>query len=147
MLLQQTMERLSEMKLSGILAGLKEQVDGDGYSDLSFEERLGLLVDKEHLLRENRRLTRRFQEARLKVRAQVEDVDFRAARGLEKGFFLELAGGRWISQRHNLVITGPTGVGKTYLACALANRACREGYRCLYTRYPDLVRDRANCIP
>jgi DNA replication protein DnaC len=141
MLLYQTMEKLAEMKLSGLLAGLREQVDGEGYADLSFEERIGLLVDKEHLLRENRRLTRRFQEARLKAVAQVEDVDFQSARGLDKGQYLDLAQGGWIRRRHNLIITGPTGVGKTYLACALAHRACREGLRCLYVHSPDLVRE------
>lgn len=138
-MLYQTMEKLAAMKLSGLLSGLREQVEGNGYTELSFEERLGLLVDKEYLLRENRRLTRRFQEARLKVKAQVEDVDFQADRGLDKGHFLDLAGGAWIQGRHNLIITGPTGVGKTYLACALAHKACRDGFRCLYVHYPELV--------
>lgn len=142
-MLYQTMEKLSEMKLTGFLSALREQVDGDGYADMTFEERFGLLVDKEYLLRENRRLTRRFQEAKLKVKAQIEDVDYQAPRGLEKGLFLELAGGAWIQKQHNLIMTGPTGVGKTYLACALAQKACRDGFRCLYSHFPDMVRDMA----
>jgi DNA replication protein DnaC len=143
MMLYQTMEQLTEMKLTGLLAGLREQVDGEGYADLSFEERLGMLVDKEYLLRENRRLTRRLREARLKVKAEIEDVDFQAPRGLDKGFFLELANGGWLRRKHNCIMTGPTGSGKTYLACALAQKACREGFRCLYIHFSDLLRDMA----
>lgn len=141
MLLHQTKEKLAEMKLSGLLSGLDEQLASEGYRELSFEERLGMLVDREYLLRENRRLTRRFQEARLKLRAQVEDVDFQAKRGLDREFFLHLAGGDWIRQRHNLIMTGATGCGKTYLACALAHKACRDGFRCLYYHFPTLVRE------
>ncbi len=142
-MLHQTMDQLAEMKLSGILAGLREQLEGDGYADLTFEERIGLLVDKEYLLRENRRLTRRLQEARLKIKAEVENVDFQTPRGLEKRVFLELTGGGWLRRKHSLIMTGPTGVGKTYLACALAQKACREGFRCLYVHFSDLVRDLA----
>ena len=83
MLNHQTMEKLAQMKLSGILDGFKEQIDNPAFSDLAFEDRLGLLVDREYLLRDNRRLTRRFQEAHLKVKASVEDVDFQAPRGLD----------------------------------------------------------------
>ena len=141
MLNHQTMERLSQMKLTGILEGFKEQLDNPAFSDLAFEERFGLLVDREYLLRDNRRLTRRFQEAHLKVKASVEDVDFHAPRGLDKRLFLELATCGWIGRRHNLVITGPTGSGKTYLACALAQKACREGKRCLYFHFPELLQE------
>ena len=141
MLHHQTREKLSQMKLSGFLDGLKDQLENPAFKDLDFEERFGLLVDKEYLLRENRRLTRRFQEARLKIKAMVEDVDFQSPRGLDKRLFLELAGGAWIDRSHNLIITGPTGGGKTYLACALAHKACREGQRCLYYHFPDLLRD------
>ena len=141
MLIHQTTEKLMQMKLSGILNGFKEQLDNPAFSDLAFEERFGLLVDKEYFLRENRRQTKRFQEARLKTKAAVEDVDFQASRGLDKRLFLELAGCTWIGQRHNLIITGPTGGGKTYLACALAHKACREGLRCLYYHFPELLRD------
>ena len=133
MLNHQTMEKLAQMKLSGILDGFKEQIDNPAFSDLAFEDRLGLLVDREYLLRDNRRLTRRFQEAHLKVKASVEDVDFQAPRGLDKRLFLELASCGWIGRKHNLIITGPTGGGKTYLACALAQKACRERIRAFTT--------------
>ena len=141
MLIHQTMDKLARMKLSGLLDGLREQLESPSFRDLSFEERLGLLVDREYLLRENRRLTRRLQETRLKARAELEDVDFTARRGLEKGAFLNLAGCSWIAHHHYLIITGPTGVGKTYLACALAHKACREGHRVIYYRFSDFLRE------
>ena len=129
------------MKLEGFLDGLREQMGSPAFDDMPFEDRLGLLVDREYTLRENRRLTRRLQETRLKTRADVEDVDFRAKRGLDKRVYLELAGCSWISRQHNLIITGPTGVGKSYLACALGRKACREGYRSIYYRFSDFIRE------
>ena len=138
MLIHQTMEKLAEMKLSGFLAGLRDQMDNPQYQDLSFEERLGLLVDKEYLGRENRRLTRRLREAQLRLQAEIEDVDFQLPRGLDKTQLLTLAEGSWIHHHHNLIITGPTGGGKTFLACALANKACREGFSTFYSRAPRL---------
>jgi DNA replication protein DnaC len=143
MLIHQTMEKLAQMKLTGLLEGIREQIDNQGFSELSFEERFGLLVDKEFVLRENRRLTRRLQESRLKIQAEIENIDFQASRGLDKSFFLELAACSWIHNHHNLIITGPTGVGKTYLACALAHKACREGYRSIYYHFPKLLTDLA----
>ena len=143
MLIHQTMEKLAQMKLTGLLEALREQIDTQGFSDLSFEERFGLLVDKEFVLRENRRLIRRLREARLKVQAEIENIDFQTARGLDKSFLLELATCSWIHNRHNLIITGSTGVGKTYLACALAHKACREGYRSIYYHFPKLLTDLA----
>jgi DNA replication protein DnaC len=143
MLIHQTMEKLAQMKLQGFLDGLREQLESPRYGDLSFEERLGLIVDREYLLRENRRLTRRLQETRLKNKAELEDVDFQARRGLEKNFLLELAGCTWIAQHHNLIITGPTGVGKSFLTCALAHRACKEGWRIIYYRFSDFLRELA----
>ncbi len=141
MLIQQTMEKLARMKLSGILAGVQEQMESPHYASLSFEERLGLVVDREFQLRENRTMVRRLQETRLRLKAEVEDVDYQAPRNLDKAFFLELAGGAWIAHHHNLIITGPTGCGKTYLACALAHKVCREGRRALYLHFPRLIRD------
>lgn len=141
MLLHQTLEKLSQMQLYGLLEGLKEQLASPNFQGLSFEERLGLLVDREYLLRENRHLARRLKETRLKCKAQLEDVDFTARRGLEKGSFLELAACSWVARHHNLILTGPTGVGKTYLASALAQKACREGYRVLYFRFSDFLRE------
>jgi len=143
MLMHQTMEKLAQMKLTGLLEALREQNENQTFSDLSFEERVGLLVDKEFVLRQNRRLIRRLREARLKVQAEIENIDFQTARGLDKSFFLELAICSWIHNRHNLIITGSTGVGKTYLACALAHKACREGYRSIYYHFPKLLTDLA----
>jgi DNA replication protein DnaC len=140
-MLHQTMERLSEMKLCGLLDGLREQLQSPNFGELAFEERLGLLVDREHLLRVNRKLTRRLQETRLRQKAAIEDVDFQTQRGLEKSVFMSLAGCSWIGQRQNLIITGPTGVGKSYLANALAHKACREGHRVIYYRFSDFVRE------
>jgi DNA replication protein DnaC len=137
------MEKLAQMKLTGLLEGLREQIDNQDLSQLSFEERFGLLVDKEFVLRENRRLTRRLQEARLKIRAEIENIDYQTSRGLDKSFFLELTACSWIHNHHNLIITGPTGIGKTYLACALAHKACREGYRSIYYHFPRLLTELA----
>ena len=141
MLIQQTMEKLSKMKLTGILAGLQEQLESPSFSSLSFEDRLGLVVDREFQLRENRTMDRRLKETRLRIRAEIEDVDYQAPRNLDKSYFLELAGGSWIAQHHNLILTGPTGCGKTFLACALAHRACRDGLRASYQHFPRLIRE------
>ena len=106
---------------------------------LSFEERLGLLVDRELTERANRRLATRLRFARLRQDACLEDIDFRHPRGLDRSLLLGLADCRWISHRDNCVIVGPTGAGKTYLACALGQQACREGYSVRYLRLPRLL--------
>ncbi|MFZ5898672.1 MAG: ATP-binding protein [Bacillota bacterium] len=106
---------------------------------LSFEERPGMLVDWEADLHENRKLAHRLKEAKLKQQACVEDVNFRYPRGLDRSVFFSLANGRWIREHHNLIITGPTGVGKTFIACALANKACRLGFTVRYWRTSRLL--------
>lgn len=111
--MHQTLEKLAQMRLFGLLAAFQEQLESPRYQDLPFEERFGLLVDSEFIRRENRRLQTRLREAMVKVAAEAEDVDFQTPRGLKKSFFLELSGCTWLTQGHNLVITGPTGVGKT----------------------------------
>jgi DNA replication protein DnaC len=108
---------------------------------LSFEERLGLLADREMTERQDRRLKTRLRQARLKHHACVEDLDYRAPRGLDKALMLQLATCRWVREGLNLIINGPTGVGKTWIACALAQKACREGYTALYLRLPRLFED------
>jgi DNA replication protein DnaC len=136
MLNKQTLEKLHAMKLTGMAEALKLQLEQSNCSDLSFEERFGLLVDHEWSWRENRRLGRYLKTARLKLNACVEDIDYKAPRGIDKSVILRLSSCEWITKHHNVIITGPTGVGKTFIACALANRACREGFRSFYLRCP-----------
>lgn len=140
MLLEQTLEKLHQMKLGAMAEGMRAQLSQPEALSLPFAERLGLLVDREWEARENRAITRRLQVARLK-QASIEGFDFRAERGLEKSVLLSLAECRFIEQRHNILITGPTGVGKSYLACALGNRACRLKYSVRYFRCSRLLSD------
>lgn len=141
MLTHPLLEKLSRLRLNGMLSALKEQMDMTDIDRLDFEQRLDLLVDREVCDRENRQLKSRLTKAKLRLNACVEDIDFRQRRGLDKSLFLQLAQCRWIKEHHNLIITGPTGVGKTYLACALAHNACRQGYSALYRRLPKLMQD------
>jgi len=139
MLIEQTIGKLYQMKLPGMVESLKEQQQNTDALSLSFEERLGLMVDREWDNKESRRLTRRLQTAKLKQPATVEDIDFTTPRGLDKGILLSLAECDFIKAHHNIIITGATGVGKTYVACALANKACRMGYNALYQRITRLL--------
>ena len=111
------------------------------YHELSFEERLGLLVDREVAVRDNRRLATRLKAARLRQPASVEDLDFRVPRGLDRGLVLSLAQAGWVESHHNLLLSGPTGVGKSFIACALAQAAIRRGHTALYVRAPRLLAD------
>ena len=139
MLLEPTLDKLYQLKLGAMADAVREQQANPTMAELTFEERLGFLVDREWDARENRGLTRRLQVARLKVPACVEDLDFRADRGLDKGVMLRLAECQFIAQHHHVLITGPTGVGKTYLACALGQAACRRHYRVRYHRCDQLL--------
>lgn len=139
MLEHPTLEKLASLKLTGMLGALQEQRSNPEYQHLSFEERLGLLVDREAIERENRRLAARLKGARLRQSAAIEDVDFRHSRGLDRSVVLSLAACNWLRTRRNCLITGPTGVGKSFLACALGHRACREGFTVRYTRMPRLL--------
>ncbi|MBT9142747.1 MAG: Insertion sequence IS5376 putative ATP-binding protein [Syntrophomonadaceae bacterium] len=131
-MLQPTMDKLYQMKLFGMAQALEELMAQPQTAGLSFEERLAILVDRETDLRENKQLTRLLNNAKLKQQACVEDIDFRQPRGLDRSTFFSLADCRWVKEHHNLIVTGPTGVGKTYIACALANKACRLGYSVRY---------------
>ena len=127
-MMQITIDKLIAMKLSGMVEGLEEQMNSSVYNDLSFDERFSMLVDKEMASRENRRLSMLMRRARFRhPNACVEEVDFRAKRGIRKETVLKLAQNEWIKKHRNLIITGPTGVGKTYLACAFGISACRKG--------------------
>jgi len=134
MLIHPTLEKLERLRLTGMLTALQEQMGMDDINDLSFEERLGLLVDREAVCRESRRLKTRLRKAKLRHAAAVEDIDFRHPRGLDKSLVLRLADCDWLKNHENLIITGPTGVGKSYLACAFAQKACRTGYSAIYLR-------------
>jgi DNA replication protein DnaC len=138
MLIQQTKEQLHTLKLTGMLDALEQQLAQPKTHELAFEQRLALLVERELLYRENRRLARLLSAAKLRVNACMEDIDYRHPRGLEKARMASLASGEWIRQSLNLVITGPTGCGKTWLACALGNQACRQGLSVRYLRVPRL---------
>jgi DNA replication protein DnaC len=132
-----TLDRLYALNLAGMAHAFAEQREQPTtYGPLSFEDRFGLLVDREATERENRRLERYLRAAKLRISASVEDIDFRASRGLDRGVLLDLAASRWVAAHEQVLITGPTGVGKTYLACALAVAAIRVGHSALYLRTP-----------
>jgi DNA replication protein DnaC len=141
MLSYPTLEKLHAMKLTGMAHALEEQMQMPEITSLSFEERLGLLVDWEMTQRENRRLTTRLRKAKLRQHAAVEDIDYRHPRGLDKALMTKLCSCEWVGKHHNVLITGPTGCGKTFLACALAHKACREGYSVRYTRLPRILQE------
>jgi DNA replication protein DnaC len=141
MLRQQTLQKLRGMKLLGMAEAFSRQLEQPALHDLSFEERLGLLVDEETTYRENRRLQRLLREAKLRDNACVEDIDYRHPRGLERSRLAALVSCDWVRAAHNLCITGPTGSGKTWIGCALGQQACRQGLRVRYVRVPRLLED------
>jgi DNA replication protein DnaC len=143
MLTHPTSEKLHSLRLLGMVKALDEQRRMPEIQDLSFEERLGLLVDREVTERDNRRLSSRLRKAKLRLEAAVEDIAYRPARGLDKSLMLALSSCRWIDEHLNILITGKTGVGKSYIACALAQKACREGHSALYFRLPRLLQELA----
>ena len=139
MLRQPLMDKLTSMKLWGMLEGLREQIENPQYKKLSFEERLGLLLDREWNIRQDRGLKRRLQIARFREVAVMEDLELSTKRGLDRSQVLYLAQEEWIRQKLNLIITGPTGAGKTYLACALGNAACRNHFSIRYFQMSRLL--------
>jgi DNA replication protein DnaC len=141
MLVHPTLEKLHALKFLGMATAFTEQMKMPEAADLSFEERLGFLVDREMTDRENRRLKNRLKTAKLRESASVEDIDYRHPRGLDKAMMLKLCDCSWVRDHRNVFFTGPTGVGKTYLSCALGQKACREGYSTLYVRMPRLLND------
>ena len=139
-----TIAKLEDLGLSAMAAALADQLATPGpWNELAFEDRLGLLADKQADARDSRRLATRLKAAKLRYPAAIEDLDFRAPRGLQRAEILQLAGAGWIAHNHNLIVTGATGCGKTYLACALANAALRAGHTAYYARTPRLLEDLA----
>jgi DNA replication protein DnaC len=137
MLNEPTLEKLRELRLNALAETWCEQRKDPGMTGLAFDERFGLLVDAEWIDRQNKRLARNLREAKLRLSdACIEGIDYPPRRKLDKAVIRGLASCAWIHEHHNVVITGPTGVGKTYIACALAQQACRKGYRVLYRRVP-----------
>ena len=141
MLTHPTLEKLQTLRLSGMLKALSEQQQMPEIDCLGFEERLGLLIDREVTERENRRLNTRLKKAKLRHSCCMEDLDVKASRGLDKSLILTLAACSWIARGINVLTCGPTGVGKSYLACALGHKACLEGYSVLYLRLPRLFEE------
>lgn len=142
MLNEPTVEKLKALKLTVMAAAWEEQQKNPAHANLAFDERLSLLVDAEWTARESARLARNLQEAKLRISgACVEDIDYSAKRELEKGLIRQLATCRWIEEHQNVVITGAAGTGKTYVACALAQQACRRGFRAIYRRAPRLFEE------
>ena len=141
MLVHQTLDKLEAMGLSGMVQAMRQQLEQRQYLELSFEERLGLLVDREAESRDDRRLQLRLKAAKLRQSVSVEEIDFRAPRGLDRSVVLSLAQASWVDDHHNLLVTGPTGCGKSFVACALAHAAIRRGHTALYVRAPRLLGD------
>lgn len=138
MTLEQTLSTLNQLKLFGMARSLADRIKTPAHADLAHEEFVGLLVQDEKNDRDNRRLTRLLKNARLRQSASLEDVDFKHPRGLQKQVFQELANPRWVTAGRNVLLTGPTGIGKSWLACALGNFAARQGFTVLYLRAPRL---------
>jgi DNA replication protein DnaC len=143
MLIQQTIDKMNAMKLTGMADALKQQLGSAEHARLSFDERFGLLIDAEGTFREHRKLTKRLRAAKMRYPASLEDVDFKHPRGLDRQQVLSLGNCSFIQQRHNLLISGPTGIGKSYLACAFVERACRRGHNAAYVRLPRLLQQLA----
>lgn len=149
MLLEQTKDKLVAMRLRGMLAALEDWVQrGSKKKALEPTELLGLLVDAEWITRNNRKVSNLLRQAKFPMQATVEDIDYQYPRNLQRSKILELVSCRWVHVHDNIIVTGKTGLGKTYLPCALGNKACREGYRVLYTRasrlFGDLYQARAD---
>jgi DNA replication protein DnaC len=143
MLTQPLLDKLTQLRLPAFRAALEEQIHSPHYADLPFEDRLGLLVDCECTYRDNNRLQRRLKAARLQLPATVEDLDLSPSRGIDRRLVLQLAQGEWIAQHLNILVLGPTGAGKTFLACALSHSACRHDFSVRYQRTSRLLHQTA----
>ncbi len=140
MLYHQTLDKLRALRLDGMIEALEEQRRQKDITELEFEERFGLLVERQWLWKENRGLVNRLKLAQFKLSATLDDVNYRHPRGLKRAQIEQLRGSQWVDQNHNCIITGPTGVGKTWLACAVGHQACRDGWSTRYFYAPKLFR-------
>lgn len=139
-----TKQKLETLGLDGMLAGVEEQdAAPDLYRNMPFDDRFGLLVDRQVNVQDTKNLTRRLKGARLRHQACLEDIDFRVARGLDKALIAQLGNGTWLDRHQNILLTGPTGVGKSYLACAFSHRACQLGFSASYHRATGLFAEAA----
>lgn len=143
MLIEHTITRLNDMRLTGMSEAYSSQRERPNIDEFSFDERFSLLVDQEWTYRQNRRLARLLKAAKLRLPACVEDINYRQPRGLDRNLVVHLAACDWITNSQNVLITGPTGVGKTFIACALAHSACRHGFSARYYRVPRLLSELA----
>jgi DNA replication protein DnaC len=143
MLTQQTLERLHELRLTGMAQALEEQMRMTDLNGLSFEDRLALLLERELTFRDDRRLTRLLQMAKLRLPAAAEDIDFRTPRGLDRSLIVRLTGSQWVRNSETVLISGPTGTGKSHLACALGHSACRQGLSTRFYRFSRLLGEMA----
>jgi DNA replication protein DnaC len=141
MLTQQTIDKLYDMKLPAMAEAFTQQLGQPDLGELSFEDRFAMLVDRQWTFKEDRRMTRLLRIAKLKDSACIENIDFKTPRSLDKSLVVRLSNSDWIKKAQNAIILGPTGVGKTYLACAIANSACRNGYSAMYKRAPRLYQE------
>jgi DNA replication protein DnaC len=142
-MIEPTIEKLTALRMSTMASAVREMDRSKSQVDLSWQDRVGLLVDQEWQARENRRLGKRLKEAKLTKKASLENVIAEPARGLERATLKELSHFRWLEAHHNLIIVGATGTGKSYLAAALAEQACRKGHRALLLRMPRLFEELA----
>jgi DNA replication protein DnaC len=140
MLLNQTLDKLYAMRLSGMAQALEEQRRQKDISQLDFEDRLALLIEHQWLWKENRGMTTRLKAAQLKLSATLEDIDYRHPRGLKRAQIDQLRANGWVQEHRHCLITGPTGTGKTFIACALGHQACRDGQGTLYYYAPKFFR-------
>jgi len=138
---EETIRQLTEMKLYAFATNFREHLENPQQDELTFEERLSFMVDREWSDRQERRLNRRLKSAKLREEASIEDINYKHPRGLDKSIMQRLSACKWVKNHENVIFTGKTGVGKTWLACALANKACRMGYTIKYERIPRLLED------
>ena len=143
MLNEPTMDKLQTMKLYGMVDAFRAQLATSEFHQLSFEERFALLVDQQWLWKQNRAFQRRLQLAKLKQKAVIEDINYQHPRGLDRKLFRTLASSEWVRQKLNIVFTGPTGVGKSWIGCALAQKACRDGFSVVHKKTSELFRELA----